>query len=256
MIKHLALIALALSIAAVGLTACGGDDDEDQIRDVVQQFIDADQEVCGKLTDELLNEQFDGREACEEATQEEGAAFEAEIESVEIDGDRADVRLNPEEGESGTIGMVKEDGDWLIASIEEDTAADEDEGGAEDTSTTEEPATPEAPADEELAVQGTVDAFVTAVREEDPQVLCGLLTPRFAAELVGGGDPDTAIAQCVQVFRMADLSALKRDAAGLEVQDVTISGNTATAAVSGGETFSLVKQDGRWVIDQFGIGGE
>lgn len=248
MSRHLALLVTLLLSVSFAAAGCGGDSDEDKVREVVQQFIDADPDVCGKLTDKLLEEQFDGKEACEKAAREEGAEFEAEIESVEIDGDEARVRVDPKEGESATVVLVKEDGDWLISSIEEEQAAADE--GDEDTATTEDPA-----AADRVAVQGTVDAFVTAVKEQDEEVLCGLLSPRLAAELVGGDDPNVVIAQCVEAFREADLSDLRREAERVKVEDVEVSGNTATVGVTGGETLSLEKQEGRWVIDRFGSAG-
>ena len=139
--------------------------------------------------------------------------------------------------------LVKEDGEWKIDEVEQEESA------SEETDTSGE--TTESPDSEEVAAQGAVDAFLEAVRKEDEAVLCGLLTERYAQQILRERS-DFAIAECVEAFGRFDWSELQQEARGVTVEDVSVSGDRAIAELSNGEKVTLVKQGGRFVIDGIG----
>ena len=137
-----------LATAALGVSACGGDDsggggdDESQIRAVVSDYAAAiaDQDgdkACGFLTDQARESveaagrslQADGcADVMEKVLEQTSEADrddlkDIEVVSVEIDGDRATVRVKAGGDEGDPSTLVKEDGDWKIA-------VDQDSGGA------------------------------------------------------------------------------------------------------------------------------
>jgi hypothetical protein len=112
--------ALLAALAATGGIACGGgDSDEDDVKKVVDDLAKSDPAVCAKLTDRFLKQNFGGERArCEKAAEDDKTEDEIEIESTEIDGDRATV--NAKVGrEEGQIKFVKDDGDWKLDAVEQ-----------------------------------------------------------------------------------------------------------------------------------------
>jgi hypothetical protein len=97
----------------------------------------------------------------------------------------------------------------------------------------------------------TLQALIDAVRDNDEQVFCGLLSPRQAQRLVGGPGGDAAIAKCVEVARRVDLS--KGVPEHIDVTGVRVTGNQASVRLTTGERFTLVRRRGRYVIDS-GLG--
>ncbi len=230
--RKLALAALLLLALAALLGACGGggDSDEDKVRDVVENVASNDPAVCKQLTDDFLSREFGGDEKkCEKQAEEAEDEQNLEIQEVEVDGDKATVQATAD-GDKGTATLVKEDGDWKLDTLRQDEAR-------------------RSP--DETAAQGAVDAFLIAVRGEDANVFCGLMTERFARSLF-----DTkrfGIAECVnKLKRNFNWSVLQRRFRGKKVNRVEASGNTGLVTLTGAGAieFGLRKRGGRWQIDR------
>jgi hypothetical protein len=115
-------IALVAAVAAMpGLAACGGggDSDEDQVKEVVEQLAKSEPAVCGKMSERFLKQNFGGDKArCEKAAEDDKTDDEIEIEKTEIDGDRATVSAKVGRQE-GQIKLLKDDGDWKLDDVEQ-----------------------------------------------------------------------------------------------------------------------------------------
>jgi len=87
------------------------------------------------------------------------------------------------------------------------------------------------------------------VQDEDPQVLCGLLSESYAKELTGARE--FGIAECVERLQGQSFAKLQSAVEGVQVEDTTVTsgGRSATVSLSNGESVELEYQDGRFVID-------
>ena len=100
--------------AALALAACGGgDSDEDQIRDIVDEINDDPASLCTDHgTDELV-QGLGGEEQCKRlAAQEEDDP--SEVQDVSVDGDTATVTVKDSD-DTSRVTFVKQDGDWKVA---------------------------------------------------------------------------------------------------------------------------------------------
>lgn len=113
--------ALLLTLPALAFGACGGDSDsdsksnsdEDQITTVVEAVAADPLAICDHLSADLLR-RFGDKETCistGEAAGDRGS--EATIDSLEVDGETATVRLTDADGPTA-VEFVKEDGAWKI----------------------------------------------------------------------------------------------------------------------------------------------
>jgi len=121
---------LATLIAATALVACGdGDDDEGAVREAVVQFVEAGNTgdfatVCDLLSDDQRAAVAASGESCAAALRAQAAGREGDtrigVDEVRISGDRAtvDATITSADGErrAQSLLLVKEDGDWKIAS--------------------------------------------------------------------------------------------------------------------------------------------
>ena len=131
------LIGLVALVLALGLVACGkSNDDEKEVRARVNAFYqalgarDADG-VCGSISRErkrALNKAASGTQglnSCRDSLRFAfiiaGKAFKnagkAKITGVRVNGKRA-VATVVYRGRKGGVGLVKEDGDWLVSSFD------------------------------------------------------------------------------------------------------------------------------------------
>lgn len=127
-------LALILSSLVMLLAACGGSDPSDPVRDYLVAVVDQDgEQACEQFTDDLRSEiensaaaRRSGRSCAEVmglAAALNPELTTSDVEEVEIDveedGDEATATLiNPLVDREETIELVKEDGEWRIASLE------------------------------------------------------------------------------------------------------------------------------------------
>jgi hypothetical protein len=123
------LLAAALT-AVIGLSACGGGDDQAQVRDTVKQFFTALQKKdANKLCDRLLSKDFlkqttlgtgDPKKECRRQFKElKTTGFKlVRVGKVTLDGDRASVAAvieRDDQAQPQVFRLKKEDGDWRLA---------------------------------------------------------------------------------------------------------------------------------------------
>ena len=128
------LPALVVSSVVIVLAACGDSDPSEPVRDYLQAVVDQDgEQACEQLSEDLRSEiensaaaQSSGRgcaEVMELAAALNPSLTTSDVEEVEIDveedGDEATATLvNPLVEREETIELVKEDGEWRIATLE------------------------------------------------------------------------------------------------------------------------------------------
>ena len=259
-----ALAVVAAIVVAVLLLAGGGDDDdgggdtaaaEEEIQQVLETFAESDD--CDELTDDAIEEFFgdaeNPRQACDDAVSPEE---DYEIGDIEVDGEQANAELELA-GEDAEAELINEDDEWLIDDLSGPAVEGAEgamSGGGGETTPTPAPEPEPAPDPEEQQrrdeARATVDALIEAIKTNDENVFCGLLSPRLAQKLVGGPGGDAAIARCVEVVKDVDLS---EDIGDISVTGIRVSGNKASVRTTAGDRITLIRRGGRWVINS-GLG--
>lgn len=135
------MLPLALLALALGLAACGGSDesDEDKIVDVIETSVTStDPADCEKFATQAFLEQTElseGKEAlesCEESAKDtEDDPDSVEVSKVEVDGSSATADAafvgGSFDGQSLTVALVEEDGDWKLDEITGFSKLDKDQ---------------------------------------------------------------------------------------------------------------------------------
>jgi hypothetical protein len=128
--RHLLLFS-ALLVSALALVACGGSgsNDEDQIEAAVETSATAsDPANCKELETLAFSEQSSGEsgkaaiKTCEEEAKDpEGKAESVAVSEVEVDGSKATANAaitgGSLEGQTVSIALVEEDGQWKLDQI-------------------------------------------------------------------------------------------------------------------------------------------
>ena len=248
---HLIALVAAL-LCGLALAACGSDDsdsgssDEDQVREVAEQLSSNDPAACGKLTEDFLK-QLGSKEECEKSAEEPDEGPQPEVGEVKVDGETATAVVVDED--RSTLKFVKQDGEWLVDGVEVEEGAGA-ESGSGTSGATETDAADSSAGGDEVEARAAVDAFLIGVEDEDPQVLCGLFSEKYAKELTGASE--FGIAECVEQLRGSGFGELKKSLKGIEVTKTTVAegGRAATVKLSNGNAVKLAYQDGRFVIDE------
>jgi hypothetical protein len=128
--KHHLLLPLALLALVFGLVACGGgDSDEDKIVEVIEtSATSADPADCKKLSTQAFLEQTEleqgaaAVESCEESAKDTSDDPDSvEVSEVEVDGSSATANAaftgGSFDGQTLTVALVEEDGDWKLDEI-------------------------------------------------------------------------------------------------------------------------------------------
>jgi hypothetical protein len=258
------LVALGVMAAILfGTGVIGGSDSSSDKKDVEKTINTYLQDNdCNTLTESYLSELFNqsgsnAKAACRQAVSSATGLKESdyEIKNVSVSGSSATADVEADEGSKATYKLTKEDGDWKIDSIRGEvggamastaSTTTTQETTVEDTTATEDAST-EMTDPRQLEAVATLEALIKAVRKSDELVFCGLLSPRQAQKLVGGPGGDAAIARCVTVLKGKDFSgSLPRT---LHVSGVKITGNQASVRLTNGERFTLVRRQGRYVVN-------
>lgn len=119
-----AAAALTALLCAALLAACGSESDEDQIRDVVQEFAEAanDKDV-GALCAQVVSKQFTDQEECEKmagkggSLGEVGAVEDLQVSDIKVNGNAATARIKATVGgktDAGPGKFRKVDGEWKL----------------------------------------------------------------------------------------------------------------------------------------------
>jgi hypothetical protein len=119
----------AIAVLALLAPGCGDDDgdDEQEVREVVEEvFTSNDPEICGRLTQNLLDQTSSqqGEEAladCEEQVQEGEPPDSVEVGNVSAEGDEASATFSISggdlEGGAGEVTLVREGDQWKVDAI-------------------------------------------------------------------------------------------------------------------------------------------
>jgi hypothetical protein len=109
--------ALLLMTPAFALGACGGDSDEDQIKDVVQDVAKNSATICEHATQKVLDQVGGSEEKCKEQARaypdDSTKGIDGDID-VSIDGDKATAKFTDNDGKAQNVSFVKEDGEWKV----------------------------------------------------------------------------------------------------------------------------------------------
>ena len=139
-----------------------------------------------------------------------------------------------------------------VTVTESDTAATDTDTTDTDSSDTDSTDTESGGSEEdEVNAQAAADALLLGLRDDDPNIVCGLLSEDYANQLTG--QKKFGIAKCVEALRKADLSSARSKVKGVEVRETVLKdgGGAATVTFSNGETLNLIKDpkdEGRYVI--------
>jgi hypothetical protein len=116
------MVALALIVPALALTACGGGDkgssDKDQITEIITTVGDDPSLACDHVSKAVLEAAFKGSVAdCKKAAKADGTSDpDVKIDSITIDGDTATAKVTGNQGHQ-TIAFAKEGDDWLVGEV-------------------------------------------------------------------------------------------------------------------------------------------
>ena len=117
-----ALTAIVCLAAAVALSACG-ESDQEQAREVAQEYVDASNDDDFEAVCDLYSEDFKrqlGAENCTAFVEEQSSGAETELELVEVrvSGDKATADLDSVSEQEGparlSLQLAREDDDWKI----------------------------------------------------------------------------------------------------------------------------------------------
>lgn len=235
--------ALALS-AALLMAACGGDDeaqkkkdeaaaaalakDRSAAKEVATTFAGADDDACATITEAFMERQFDGEASrCETIYQaEDDDQPKVKVGKVTARGRKATAAATIG-GEDGTAKLVKAAGEWKVDRY-----------------------TPEKANSKELPeVQGTVDAFLGAVRESNGTVFCGLMSEEFAQQLLKTSEG--GVGKCAIGASKINFASLQSKLRGVRVTRTEANGELrrSRAILSNGTVILMRKPEDRWVIN-------
>lgn len=237
------------TVCVLALAACGGGGSgEDQVRELAEQLANSDAAACDNFTKDFLEEQELTIKECEESAEQTDEGAEATVEEVSVEGDTATAVVLDED--RSTLKFVKQDDEWLLNGADVEEGAGKS-GSAEQTAPEETETAPDTPAGGgEVEARAAVDALLMGVQDEDPQVLCGLLSESYAKELTGARE--FGIAECVERLQGSSFGKIQKALKGVEVTGtkVTADGRSATVKLFNGDTVGLKYQEGRFVIDR------
>ena len=109
-------VTLALTGLALGLVACGGESDEDQVKEVVNQLANTDEKVCDNATAKFLKAVGGTKEQCKKSAREDDGSTKPKVGKITVDGDKATAVLSAD-GSKATFGLVKDGDQWKLDSV-------------------------------------------------------------------------------------------------------------------------------------------
>ena len=106
----------ALAALALGLVACGGESDEEQVKEVANQLANTDEKVCDNATDKFLKAVGGTKEQCKKSAREDDGSTKPKVGKITVDGDKATAVLSAD-GSKATFGLVKDGDQWKLDSV-------------------------------------------------------------------------------------------------------------------------------------------
>lgn len=262
---------VVLAVAALGLGACG-ESDEEQIRSVAREFGQSMKDKDAQRACELLGPRaeaqfvallgtFAGLTQCADLVKQTDGGDDPELSARDIASAkvaiRDDVATLTAKGADERIGLRKIDGEWRIDDIINPSLNEPERGDARLTEGT-----------DEQQVRATTRAAAEALARRDYKRVCQfmgyiaeaqiLLASAFAS-LADDNTKSESVPSCAAALRtvitLAEVDGPSTLAGGLpspgelERARVTISGSHATITVRGESPTSLVRTDGRWLLE-------
>ena len=103
----------AMAALALGLVACGGESDEDQVKTVANQLANTDEKVCDKATDKFLKAVGGSKEQCKKSAREDDGSTKPKVGKITVNGDKATAVLSAD-GSKATFQLIKDGDDWKL----------------------------------------------------------------------------------------------------------------------------------------------
>ena len=107
-------------------------------------------------------------------------------------------------------------------------------------------------ADPRLAVVATVRRYQKDFVDGDSNDACLLLTAAGRKQMIAGGRGQTcaeSVKRILDQARDSDIELIKETRAGIHVNDVKVRGDDATVSIGKGQRLRLIRQGGRWLVD-------
>jgi hypothetical protein len=225
---------LGLMVGAVALAACG-ESDEDKVRSVVESFVlEGDPSACDQMTTQFAGRIWGGVDACKTSLGGTAPNKSARIRTVVVDGGTATATAAGSGGFHTRYELVKSDGEWRLDGHE---------------SLRRPPKAPRPRIQKGLDGRETVEAYYEAIMDGDGAALCGLLSRGYALDVLGLKRAEKPRSECVESLIDYDWSTSQKQAEGVSVADVNMSGGKGTVTLSNGKRALLEQDAGRWVID-------
>ncbi|MGI8845835.1 MAG: hypothetical protein ACR2HC_06650 [Thermoleophilaceae bacterium] len=103
---------IAITALALGLAACGGKSDSDQVKEVATQIATANPKVCDNVTAKFLKNVGGTKAQCKKSAKA-SKAKDAKVGKVKVDGKKATAVLS--QGTSKvTLQLIKDSSDWKV----------------------------------------------------------------------------------------------------------------------------------------------
>ena len=114
-------LAVLLTVPALAFAACGGDSDEDKIKDIINDGSENAESICDHATQKVLAQVGGSVDECKkqarEAEKEDPDSGKPENIDVNVDGDKATAKFKDDDGDN-TVNFVKDGDDWKIDAIQ------------------------------------------------------------------------------------------------------------------------------------------
>jgi len=107
------------------------------------------------------------------------------------------------------------------------------------------------PKEDRLAVVATLRRYYKAFLDSDGNEVCALLTSDGRATMIADGGAKTCAASAERLVKQAsatNLQLLTTTRDGLHVDDITVTGNNATAQIGKVSRLKLVQDNGKWLV--------
>ncbi len=105
----------ALVAMSLGLVACGGESDEDQVKEVANQLANTDEKVCDKATAKFLKAVGGSKEQCSKSARDDDGSTKPKVGKITVNGDKATAVLSAD-GSKATFLLIKDGDDWKLDS--------------------------------------------------------------------------------------------------------------------------------------------